>query len=256
MPKLECEEFRLLHDAFDDNELDGVTSLAVQEHLDACAACRAHRVWHAETRAALRRLRTGTPGAPAALRARIREHLRAQPAVWWRPAAAAALVFLAGFVAWHFPPVAAAGPMEYAHNHVASLARPDRVKFPTADAAAAETWLRERLDFPLHVPRQPPARYHLTGARLCSVGQVKVAYLLFEGEGGEAERPLSLFIGPAGTCPTDGHQPVPGARFALRRGDCAGTSLAAWETRAAAYVLAGDVPASTLLAYATQEDGS
>lgn len=255
MPKLECEEFRLLLDAFEDNELDGVTSLSMQEHLDVCAACRAHRFWHAEARATLRRLRADTPGAPAALRAQIQENLRARPVAWWRPATiAAGFALLAGIGFWHFRPVVAAEPMEFAHNHLTSLARPDRVKFATADAADAETWLRERLKFPLHVPRQPPAGYQLAGVRLCSVGRVKVAYLLFEGR--ETERPLSLFIGPAGTCPTDGLKPVPGARFALRRGDCDGTSLAAWEAKGAAYVLAGDVPTSALLAYTVQEDGS
>lgn len=255
MPKLECEELRLLLDAFEDNELDGVTSLSVQEHLDACAACRAHHFWHAEARAALRRLRADTPGAPAALRARISEQLRPRSAAWWKPAAAAIFVFLAGLGAWHFRPAAAAAEaMEYVHNHTTSLARPDRVKFATADAAAAEAWLRERLDFPLHVPRQPPAGYRLAGARLCSVGRVKVAYLLFEGSG--AERPLSLFIGPAGSCPTSGLEPVPDARVALHRGVCEGTTLAAWESRGAAYVLAGEVPPATLLAYTAQEDGS
>ncbi len=253
MPRLECDDFRLLLDAFEDNELDGVTSLSVQEHLDMCAECRAHRFWHVEARAALRRLRADTPGAPVALRTRIRESLRSRPASWWRPAAAG-FVFLAGLAAWHFRPVTAAQPMEFARNHLSSLERPDRVEFATAAAAAAEGWLRERLAFPLHVPRRPPAGYQLAGVRLCSVGRVKVAYLLFEGSG-EA-RPLSLFIGPAGSCPTAGLAPVPGARLALRRGDCEGTVLAAWEARGAAYVLAGDVPTSSLLAYTMQEDGS
>ncbi len=256
MPRLECDDFRLLLDAFDDNELDGVTSLSVQEHLDMCAECRAHRFWHAEARAALRRLRAGAPDAPPALRTRVREQLRPRPASWWRPAAAAAavVVFLAGLAGWHFRPVTAAQAMEFARNHLSSLERPDRVQFATADAAAAEIWLRGRLAFSLHVPRQPPAGYQLAGVRLCSVGRVKVAYLLFEGS--KAERPLSLFIGPADTCPTDGLKSVPGARFALRRGDCDGTWLAAWETKDAAYVLAGEVPTPTLLAYAAQEDGS
>jgi predicted anti-sigma-YlaC factor YlaD len=36
MLKLSCQEAQSLLDAFHDNELDGVNSLAVQEHLDEC----------------------------------------------------------------------------------------------------------------------------------------------------------------------------------------------------------------------------
>lgn len=254
MPKLECEEFRLLLDAFEDNELDGITSLSMQEHLDACAACRAHRFWHAEARATLRRLRADTPGAPAALRAQIRENRRARPAAWWRPATiAAGFALLAGIGFWHFRPAVAAEPMEFAQNHLTSLARPDRVKFATADAADAEAWLRERLEFPFQVPRLPPAGYHLAGARLCSVGRQKVAYLLFEGEGRDAEDPVSLFIGPAGTCRPGGLKLVPAARITLRQGDYDGTSVATWEAGGAAYVLAGKIATPVLLAYIAQE---
>ncbi|HEY5552646.1 MAG TPA: zf-HC2 domain-containing protein [Opitutaceae bacterium] len=255
MPKLDCDDFLSLLDAFEDNELDGVTSLSAQEHLDACAACRARRFWHAEARASLRRLRSETPGAPETLRARAQTGIRARRRHWWRPlAAAAALVVAAGAGYLATRPAAEVEPMEYALNHLATLGRTDRVKFPTTNAAEAEAWLGARLGFPLNVPRQPPAGYRLAGARLCSVGGFKVAYLLFEGDA--SKQPLSLFIAPSGACQPGGLAPVPGARFALRTGDCDGTPVAAWEGRDAIYVLAGDVGLPALLAFTSQEQES
>lgn len=251
MRKLDCQELRLLLDAFEDNELDGVTSLSVQEHLDACAACRAHRFWHAETHAALRRLRAATPGAPAVLREQVRNRLIARRSARWWPAAAAALTMVAGVTVWQALSAGAAEPMEFVRNHMASIEKPDHVELATADAAAAEAWLRKRLSFPFHVPRRPPAGFHLAGARLCSVARHKVAYLLYEQD--DAKRPVSLFIGPPGACNPDGLTPVSAAGIALRRGDCDGTSVAAWETGGVSYVLAGDVSTPALLAYAAQE---
>jgi predicted anti-sigma-YlaC factor YlaD len=56
MPKLNCQEAQNLLEAFHDNELDGVSSLAVQEHLDECPYCRRQWRWLCEVEASLQRL--------------------------------------------------------------------------------------------------------------------------------------------------------------------------------------------------------
>lgn len=251
MPKLDCGEARTLLDAFDDNELDGVTSLAVQEHLEGCTECRAQRPWQAETRAALRRLRARTPGAPA----RLRSAWPRRPATGrlrrLRRGVAAALVFVAGVTAWQVWPAGAAEPMAFAQNHAASQERPDAVKFATADAAMAEAWLLGQLPYAFQVPRRAPEGFELAGARLCSVGSHRVAYLRYRRSG--ADGTLSLFIGPPGACGRDGLEALPGAGPALRRGQCGGTAVAAWEAAGATYVLAGAIAGPALAAYAQQE---
>src|SRR5262249_15529821 len=71
MPKLNCQEAQNLLEAFHDNELDGVSSLAVQEHQDECPYCR--RQWRClcEVEASLQRLSESTPSATQGLRRRI-----------------------------------------------------------------------------------------------------------------------------------------------------------------------------------------
>lgn len=256
MQQLDCGELRRLLDAFEDNELDGVTSLSVQEHLDGCAGCRAHRFWHAEMRASLGRLRNRTPGAPSELRQRVRRDL-APPrrAARWLAGAAAAVLALAAAGLWLARPLNAAEPMAFARNHLTSLEMPDRVRFTTDSAGAAEAWLRQRLSFSVEVPRQPPAGFQLAGARVCSVDGRKVAYLLYDSD--DSRPPVSLYIGPPGACKPVGLLPIPATGAAVvRRGECDGVAVAAWESAESAYVLTGDLPPSVIVEYAQRENRS
>lgn len=247
MPRLDCDDARALLGAFEDDELDGVTSLAVQTHLEGCAACRAHRAWDGETRAALRRLRDRETGAPTALRMAVRRRTRRPRARW---AAVAGLAVLAGIGGWSLRPAGAAEPREFVHNHVASLHRPDAVHFATTDATTAEAWLLGQLPFALHLPRQAPPGYRLAGVRLCAVGRQRVGYALYRGEADEA---VSLFIGPAGACTPTGLEAVSGAAGGLRQGACGGTPVAAWEAGGMSFVVAGALGAPELRAFAQQE---
>ena len=71
MPKLNCQEAQNLLEAFHDNELDGLNSLSVQEHLDECPDCRRQWRWLCEVEASLQRLSESTPSATQDLRRRI-----------------------------------------------------------------------------------------------------------------------------------------------------------------------------------------
>src|SRR5262249_7829009 len=79
MPKLNCQEAQNLSEEFHDNELDGVSSLAVQEHLDECPDCRRQWRWLCEVEASLQRLSESTPSANSDLRRRILQPTSLQP---------------------------------------------------------------------------------------------------------------------------------------------------------------------------------
>ena len=71
MPKLNCQETQNLLEASHDNELDGVTSLSVQEHLDECPDCRRQWRWLCEVEASLRRLTESVPSPDQDLRRNV-----------------------------------------------------------------------------------------------------------------------------------------------------------------------------------------
>src|SRR5260370_38611480 len=79
MPKLNCQEAQNLLEAFHDNELDGLNSLSVQEHLDGCPDCRRQWRWLCEVEASLQRLSESTPSATQDLRRRILQPASLQP---------------------------------------------------------------------------------------------------------------------------------------------------------------------------------
>jgi len=79
MPKLNCQEVQNLLEAFHDNELDGVNSLLVQEHLDGCPDCCRQWRWLCEVEASLQRLNELTPLANPDLRRRILQPTSLQP---------------------------------------------------------------------------------------------------------------------------------------------------------------------------------
>jgi len=253
METSECAKSVRLLEAFDDGELDAVTSFAVQQHLESCAHCRARHAWASEVRASLGRLRASEPAAAPALHARIHRDLARSR---WRTlsatvAATAALV-LAGFIGftlWSRSHATVA--MEFAHNHHESLARPDAVKFASNDPLAAETWLRERLPFAVEVPRRAPPGYHLAGARLCEVGGRTVGYLQYAARD---RGTLSLFVGRRGEhhlaelAPVDGDDAA-----AVRRGECDGATVVTWDAGDVTYVGVGDLAEEPLLAFARQE---
>ncbi|HEX9783817.1 MAG TPA: zf-HC2 domain-containing protein [Opitutaceae bacterium] len=252
----DCTNITRLLEAFDDNELDAVTSFAVQEHLEICPHCRARHAWAREVRASLGRVRSTDPAAPSALHARIHRELEG----WrWRrrltqTAAVAAALIVAGLLAfqWMTRPTAANVPMEFVRNHHASLQRPDAVKFSSADVGAVEAWLREQLPFAVTIPGRSPSGYQLAGARLCEVAGNKVGYLLYSASG---QPPVSLFVSRRDAYDL---RELPMAateqEIKIRCGECDGTTVAAWDAGEVTYVAAGDIAETSMLAFAHQFD--
>lgn len=248
MRKLSCEEALPLLAAFQDNELDGVTSLAVQEHIDECLLCGRQLWWNAEADASLRRLAEATPPAPSALRARVLRTAAGERRVTSMSfrrrmlAVAAAIVVLLGIATAYFHSAAAPDVMQFVENHTDSLQQADPVEFQTANPSEAERWLRARLPFAPAVPR--PRGYRLLGARVCEVNNAPVAFLLYEHE----SKRLSCFVSAYTQTTLRGFDTTAARRIHL--GTCEGKNVAAWDADRSGYLLVGDVPRESLLAFA------
>jgi anti-sigma factor RsiW len=251
MHKLNCEEALSLLEAFRDNELDSVTSLAVQEHLDDCTACQRRLHWNAEVDSALRRLADATPRASATLRTNVvamPDRERQTPPGQLRrqalrlAAIIVALVSILSLLYFHLgrsPDV-----MPFVENHIQSVAKPEPVAIRTSDPKVAERWLKARLSFALQVPH--PTAYRLLGARLCKVNNEPVAFLLYT----QAGEPLSCFVTRRSQTGLRGLDAT--ARNGIRLGTCEGKNVAAWNADQANYVLVADLPRESLVAFADQ----
>jgi anti-sigma factor RsiW len=258
MRKLDCEDTQKLLDAFADNALDAVTSLAVQEHLDTCAHCRSHWQWNKELARSLSRLAHATPSADTSLRARVLESPRKNPFEFWsiprlRRRLAVVVVFIAVFAVVatlvfrerSSPPAA----MDFVRNHSISH-EPDNTNYlSTRDLAQAQDWISARLHGGLVIPKQAPDGFRLAGVRICRMGAMAVAQVIYEREGQRlsfylTEQPLASLNG---LDHAERHLETP-----IRTGECEGKPLAVWSQANRSYVLVGDVSPNDLLTLANR----
>jgi len=258
MRKLDCEETQNLLDAFADNALDGVTSLAVQDHLDTCVHCRRHWQWNKELAGSLSRLAEATPSADASLRARVLESPKKNLFEFWsvprlRRRLAAAAIFialLAGGAALLFrqqssPPAA----MDFVRNHSVSHEPDDKNYLTTSDHAQAQDWLTERLHVGLLIPKQAPDGFQLAGVRICRMRAAPIAQVIYEKDG----QRLSFYLTEQSLASLSGldhaerHVASP-----VRTGECEGKHLAVWSQADRSYVLVGDVSPDDLLELANR----
>jgi len=261
LPKLDCNEALSLLDAFEDNELDGVHSLAVQEHLDNCPACRRHRQWNRCVSDSLDRLRSEAPEPAPDLKKRIvalRNQGRPRPFVaHFRPAwlAAAALALLLAGGMFLLPRVVisrAPEAMEFVSDHSKMASESTPPAYATSEPADAQQWLNQRLPFEVSVPASPPSGYRLLGARACRIQDEPVGLLLYEYQGTK----ISCYLSGRLLKPLRGltHTSPPGADL-VQLGQCGGQRLVVWEHRDRSRVLVGDAAEESLVAFAGRDIG-
>ena len=258
MCKLDCEETQKLLDAFVDNALDAMTSLAVQDHLDTCDHCRRHWQWNKELARSLGRLTEATPAADTSLRVSVLESRKKTLfELWFVPrlrrrlaAAAIFIALLAGGAALLFrqqsSPLAA---MDFVRNHSVLHEPDDKNSLTTSDLAKAQNWLTERLRGALVIPKQAPDGFQLAGVRICRMGAAAVAQVIYEKDG----QRLSFYLTEQSLASLSGldhaerHVASP-----VRTGECEGKRLAVWSQGDRSYVLVGDVLPNDLLALANR----
>jgi anti-sigma factor RsiW len=258
MRKLDCEETQNLLDAFADNALDAVTSLAVQEHLDTCVHCRRHWQWNKELARSLSRLAEATPSADTSLRVSVIESPKKNLFEFWsvprlRRRLAAAAIFIAAlaggatllFRQQSSPPAA----MDFVRNHSVLHEPNDKNSLSTSDLTQAQDWLTERLHSGLVIPREAPESFQLAGVRICRIGAAAVAQVIYEKEG----QRLSIYLTEQSLASLSGLDHAERhAASPVRTGECEGKRLAVWSQAHRSYVLVGDVSPDDLLALANR----
>jgi len=258
MRKLDCEETQNLLDAFADNALDGVTSLAVQEHLDTCSSCRSHWEWNQELTGSLKRLKEATPCVDARLRlSALSSPGFKLPGLWFttglRRYVAAMAILLVGLLSgaswllWQTPATPAA--MHFVRDHGASHQADHGNRLVTTDPVQAISWLTERLNADYVIPAQALEGFELEGVRICHMGSAPVAHVMYEKEG----RRISFYLTEQSLASLRGLDHAKERGYgSVKTGECEGKPLAIWSREKRSYILVGDVPPNDLLALANQ----
>jgi anti-sigma factor RsiW len=203
---LGCEEIRELIDAYADSELDLVSSLSVERHIQVCEDClRAHQnlqalrsLMHDEAlyfrpSAGLRKQITSALHAEV----KIERHL---PLASWRWLAAAASVALVAIATLTFvqrpkgPSAEDLVAQEVISNHVRSLMEPHhQVDVPSSDQHTVKPWFNGKLGFSPPVENPADQGFPLVGGRLDYLGGRSVAALVYQRH----QHYINLFIWPS-----------------------------------------------------------
>lgn len=259
MRKVDCEEVQKLIFAFGDNELDAVTSLHLQEHIDSCGACRANRNWQRETERSLERLRKTTPEAGADFRNRIHqipaggarsfpERLR-QPFVW---SVAATLMALLVTAALFLPSVGVSGrdARLFVETHRMPLWERSETGIETDDPLFAAKWLNERI-VGVSAPTQVPDGYRLAGVGIVEIEGGQNGVLFYEND---FER-ISCFVFAGNTPVSRGFEEVVVRSNGIRSGNCEHYQVVTWSGASGGLVVVGALADEALLTFAERSRG-
>jgi anti-sigma factor RsiW len=252
MPKLNCQEARNLLEAFHDNELDGVNSLAVQEHLDECPDCRRRWRWLCEVEATLQRLNESVPSPSQDFRRRVLQPTGGQSVsvlAFFRAHAPLAGVIslvlvlaVAGIVL--LTERTGADVMLFVRDSAKMAQNVAPVDLRTSDTKQAEQWLKRELGFA--PTARSPSGFKLVGARSCRINNKPAGLLLFERDG----QRLSWYVSRSPLTALHGFDDA--TPEGIRLGNCEGRQVAAWDAGDVSYLLVSDLTKDALLAVANE----
>jgi anti-sigma factor RsiW len=201
-----CPDVQALLHGYLDGELDLMSALRLERHLQDCPACR--EAYHGQR--ALQGALRAAPlrwEAPPALEGRVRSVLRESgrpPLRVLTPgrkrlglaAAAAALLALAGWAlarTWMTPGADDLLAQEVVASHVRALMAEHLVDVPSSDRHTVKPWFQGRLNFPPEVPDLEAEGFRLVGGRLDYLAERPVAALVYRRH----KHVINLFTWPA-----------------------------------------------------------
>jgi anti-sigma factor RsiW len=187
---MNCEESRVLLDAYLDDELDLVHSLEIENHLADCTACanilKNHRTLRAAMQDDAMRYRPSLQ-----LRERITPKTstrRMYPLI-----ALAASLLVAAFFAGRLQPRESATGQEILDSHLRSLLPGHLADVQSTDQHTVKPWFNGKLNFSPPVTDLAPQGFPLTGGRVDSIGGRAVAALVYR----RSQHPINVYVWPA-----------------------------------------------------------
>lgn len=246
---MSCEESRELIGAYADGELDLVSSLSVERHIQVCEDCLcAHQnlkglrsLMHDESlyfRASAGLKKNIT----SALRAEVKSERRLPMTSWrWLAAAASvALVAIATLTLVQRPKSTSPEDLvaqEVISSHVRSLMEPHHpVDVPSSDQHTVKPWFNGKLDFSPPVENPADQGFPLVGGRLDYLVGRPVAALVYQRH----QHSINLFIWPS----TDAREM---AEESMKR---QGYNLIHWDTSGMRYWVISDLNEAELRQFA------
>jgi len=184
---MRCEEINKYLDAFVDGELEAGLMLEVESHVDECDSCSARARLKRDLKAQIAALGRRIE-APAHLREHVAgissRHRRRRIIVLAAaaPLAAAAallLVLVLGSDSHQTGEPLSAVVADVVQRHTRELP----MEVAGADPAAAASWFRGKVDFPVRVPRLDLQNASFDGARLSNVRDHQAAHMVYTVDG-------------------------------------------------------------------------
>jgi anti-sigma factor RsiW len=254
-----CEEVERLAGAYADGELALETALALETHVEQCAACTAH----------LQRLQAVTRAfrqapyfrAPVALALRVRASVAtatvspdpgqravARTPVRWRPwilsaASVAALVIVVSGVVHRRTTTADAATTEAVlEGHVRSLMADHLTDVASTDQHTVKPWFAGRVDFSPTVVDLVNEGFPLVGGRLDYIDHHQAAVLVYK----RREHAINVFVWPQ----------TSGSSSHVTRSDARGYHVTSWVRRGVAVWVVSDLAVSELDEFARLLDAA
>jgi anti-sigma factor RsiW len=257
--KLTCDDLHTQIHYYIDHELDEAERVELEAHLFDCPSCRAKVEAFSSLKQSIKT--HASCQAPDALRSNIMaalaaaDHAAPPPAPFWSlprsPISTlplAASLAIAATLLLVLPAFTIAPASSSQHPAIKQAVDWHRGDLPldvkTADSHHASRWLRDKVDFPVRLPRFDVGRARLLGARLAHVQDRRAVYALYEVDGG-ARLSVMMFHGEGFEVPSDKVRELEGRDVALMRAQ--GFDVAVVQDQGVTYTFTSDLPDADFL---------